>query len=116
MEVNQIGQRDFLIKLICEQKRGGFTRFMEAINSLGLQVSDANVTTFCGKVLNILKVEVRFKQRDTNTVLGETKLMVYCLNSLECLEHSGKFNLSILPLHSISRSMLIYIALKEPAC
>ncbi|GMY26230.1 transcription factor bHLH90 [Fagus crenata] len=57
VEVNQIGQRDFLIKLICEQKRGGFTRFMEAINSLGLQVSDANVTTFCGKVLNILKVE-----------------------------------------------------------
>lgn len=61
MEVSQIGQRDFLIKIICEQKRGGFARFMEAIDSLGLQVADANVTTFCGQVLNILKVEVRFK-------------------------------------------------------
>lgn len=64
VEVNQMSQREFLIKFYCEQKRGGFSRLMEALNSLGLQVADANITTFCGKVLNILKVEVRFKQME----------------------------------------------------
>lgn len=33
---------------------------MDTINCLGLQVVDANISTFNGKVLNILKVEVRF--------------------------------------------------------
>lgn len=61
MEVNQFGQKDCFIKLFCEQKRSGFVRLMEAIDSLGLQVVNANVTTFNGTVQNILQVEVRFK-------------------------------------------------------
>lgn len=60
IELNQIGKREFLIKLFYEHKRGGFGKLMDAIHSLGLQVVDANMTTFNGKVLNILKVEVRF--------------------------------------------------------
>lgn len=64
MEVNQIGTRDFLLKFLCVQKRGGFTRLVEDLNSLGLQIVDANVTTFNGRVLNILKVEVRWKETD----------------------------------------------------
>ena len=59
VEVNQIGGREFLIKLYCEQKRSGFARLMEAIHSFGLQVIDANVSTVGGKVLNILTVEVK---------------------------------------------------------
>ncbi|XP_057493329.1 transcription factor bHLH90 [Actinidia eriantha] len=58
VEVYQIGTRDFLLKLLCKQKQGGFVRLMEALNSLGLQVIDANVSTYSGKVLNMLKVEV----------------------------------------------------------
>ncbi|XP_048440775.1 transcription factor bHLH90 [Pyrus x bretschneideri] len=57
VEVNQIGKRDCLIKLFSEHNRGGFARLMENMDSLGLQVVDANVTTFDGNVLNILKVE-----------------------------------------------------------
>ncbi|XP_034682789.1 transcription factor bHLH90 isoform X2 [Vitis riparia] len=57
VEVKLIGTREFLLKLLCEQKRGGFARLMEAINVLGLQVVDANITTFNGKVLNIFRVE-----------------------------------------------------------
>ncbi|KAG8388872.1 hypothetical protein BUALT_Bualt02G0170200 [Buddleja alternifolia] len=57
IEVNQIGTKDFLLKCICKQKRGGFSRLMEAMNSLGLQVIDANVTAFNGSVLNVFKVE-----------------------------------------------------------
>lgn len=58
VEVYQIGTRDFFVKLLCKHKKGGFMRLMEAMNSLGLQVVDANVTTHNGNVLNILKVEV----------------------------------------------------------
>lgn len=58
VEVKLIGTREFLLKLLCEQKRGGFARLMEAINVLGLQVVDANITTFNGNVLNIFRVEV----------------------------------------------------------
>ncbi|KAI4314331.1 hypothetical protein L6164_027250 [Bauhinia variegata] len=57
VNVHQIGRRDFLITLCCEQKRGGFARLMETIHSFGLQVTNANSTTFDGKVLNILTVE-----------------------------------------------------------
>ncbi|KAF3431270.1 hypothetical protein FNV43_RR26000 [Rhamnella rubrinervis] len=59
--VNQIGKKDCFIKLICKQKRGGFVRLMEAIDSLGLQVVNANVTTFDGTVQNILEVEAANK-------------------------------------------------------
>lgn len=48
-----------MIKLCCEQKQGVFSRLMKAIDSYGLHVLSANMTTFDGKVLNILMVEVR---------------------------------------------------------
>jgi len=67
--VDQIGKRHFLLKFLCEKKRGGFGRLMETIHSLGLcekfgcekkrgrHFHDANITTFNGKFLNILKIE-----------------------------------------------------------
>ncbi|XP_057948950.1 transcription factor bHLH90 isoform X2 [Malania oleifera] len=62
VEVHQIGKSNFLLKILSEHKQGGFAKLMEAINYLGLQVVDANVTTFDGKVLNILKVEAGLKE------------------------------------------------------
>lgn len=61
IEVNQIGQRHFLIKVIHSQRRDGFLRLMKAAHSLGLQVIDANVTTCKGRVLNIFKIEATQK-------------------------------------------------------
>lgn len=58
VEVNQLGMKDFLLKIICKQKRGAFSRLVQVIHSLGLQVADANVTTLHGLVSNVLKVEV----------------------------------------------------------
>ncbi|KAM0987463.1 hypothetical protein ACFX2J_011537 [Malus domestica] len=58
MEANKIGRREFLIKLLSEQNRGGFARLMENMDSLGLQVVDANVTTLYGTVLYILNVKI----------------------------------------------------------
>ncbi|CAK9182746.1 unnamed protein product [Ilex paraguariensis] len=57
VEVSQIGARYFLLKLISKHKRGGFAVLMEALNSLELQVIDANVTTCNGMASNILVVE-----------------------------------------------------------
>ncbi|MBA0746568.1 hypothetical protein Gogos_009074 [Gossypium gossypioides] len=59
VEVNQLTKREFLIKLYYEHERGSFAKLIEGIDSLGLQVIDANVTTFNGKVLSMFKVEVR---------------------------------------------------------
>lgn len=58
IELNQIGPKDFLLKVIHSQKRDGFLRLMKAVHSLGFQVIDANVTTCKGRVLNIFKIEV----------------------------------------------------------
>ncbi|XP_073153021.1 transcription factor bHLH90-like isoform X2 [Henckelia pumila] len=57
VEVSQLGTKDFLLKLVCKVRRGGFSRLMEAMHSLGLKVTDANVTTFNGSVLNVLRVQ-----------------------------------------------------------
>ncbi|KAI3713842.1 hypothetical protein L1987_72428 [Smallanthus sonchifolius] len=61
VEVHQIGAKDFLLKLVSGEQRGGFQRILETVNSLGLQVLDVNVTTCYGKVLIILKVEAKGK-------------------------------------------------------
>ncbi|KAK7250566.1 hypothetical protein RIF29_33080 [Crotalaria pallida] len=65
-EVYHVGRTDFLIKLYCEQKQGGFSRLMEAIHSVGLQVTNANMTTHDGKVMNILTVKAT--KQDINPV------------------------------------------------
>ncbi|PIN06233.1 bHLHZip transcription factor BIGMAX [Handroanthus impetiginosus] len=68
VEVSQLGPKGFLLRLICHKKRGGFSRLMEAMDSLGLQVTDANVTTLNGSVLNVLKVEAGTMQIEPNTL------------------------------------------------
>ncbi|KAL7113669.1 hypothetical protein ACP275_04G074900 [Erythranthe tilingii] len=68
VEVSQLGTRDFLVKIVCKQKRGGFSRLMEAMDSLGLQVTDSNVTTFNGSVLTVLKVEAKTMEVEPNSL------------------------------------------------
>ncbi|KAJ4842933.1 hypothetical protein Tsubulata_026107 [Turnera subulata] len=56
-QVKQIDRKEFLMKFLCEQSRGGVARLLDNIYSLEVQVMDANVTTINGKVLYILKVQ-----------------------------------------------------------
>ncbi|OIT06473.1 transcription factor dyt1 [Nicotiana attenuata] len=58
VEVVQIGTSNLWIKIVCQKKRGGFTKLMEAMNVLGFDLNDTSVTASKGTLLVTSSVEV----------------------------------------------------------
>ncbi|KAM7475166.1 hypothetical protein LguiB_022409 [Lonicera macranthoides] len=67
VEVAQLDGNEFFVKMFCEHKAGGFVKLMEAFNSLGLEVTNVNVTSFRSLVVNVFKVE----KKDSEMVQAE---------------------------------------------
>ncbi|KAI3442456.1 BHLH domain-containing protein [Psidium guajava] len=57
VEVRQMDENEFFIKVFGEHRPGGFMRLMEALDSIGLEVTNANVTRFLSLVSNVFTVE-----------------------------------------------------------
>lgn len=58
VEVAQIDGNEYFVKVFSEHKPGGFVKLMEALNTLGMDVVHATVTSHKGLVSNVFKVEV----------------------------------------------------------
>lgn len=61
MEVFQLDGNELFVKIFCEHKSNGFVNLLEALNSLGLEITDVNTTRHTCLVSNIFKVEVTQK-------------------------------------------------------
>ncbi|XP_049932244.1 transcription factor TDR isoform X5 [Nymphaea colorata] len=59
VEVTQVGEHQFRLKILCENRACGFSRLMQAMDSLGLEVIKVNIIAFRSLVLYLFKVEMR---------------------------------------------------------
>ncbi|KAK7270176.1 hypothetical protein RIF29_23132 [Crotalaria pallida] len=67
VEVALIDGNEYFVKVFCEHRPGGFVKLMEALNTLGMDVVHATVTSHKGLVSNVFKVE----KKDSEMVEAE---------------------------------------------
>ncbi|KAJ0043395.1 hypothetical protein Pint_19461 [Pistacia integerrima] len=64
VEVAPLDGNEFFVKVFCEHKPSGFVKLMKALNSLGMEVTNANITHFRGLVSNVFKVKWQKKSSE----------------------------------------------------
>ncbi|KAG4907416.1 hypothetical protein JHK86_055900 [Glycine max] len=67
VEVALIDGNEYFVKVFCEHRPGGFVKLMEALNTIGMDVVHATITSHTGLVSNVFKVE----KKDSETVEAE---------------------------------------------
>ncbi|KAK7343341.1 hypothetical protein VNO77_12005 [Canavalia gladiata] len=67
VEVALIDGNEYFVKVFCEHRPGGFVKLMEALNTIGMDVVHATVTSHKGLVSNVFKVE----KKDSEMVEAE---------------------------------------------
>ncbi|WJX23935.1 glucuronokinase [Trifolium repens] len=72
VEVAQIDGNEYFLKVFCEHRPGGFVKLMEALNTLGMDVVHATVTSHKSLVSDVFKVE----KRESEIVEAEDKTRV----------------------------------------
>uniref|UniRef100_A0A7N0ZR84 Uncharacterized protein n=2 Tax=Kalanchoe fedtschenkoi TaxID=63787 RepID=A0A7N0ZR84_KALFE len=71
VEVTPVDGSKFFIRVFCEQKPGGFVRLLEALSSLGLEVTNVNVTSYRMLVSNVFQVEMTRDDIDDHHVAAD---------------------------------------------
>ncbi|KAG2401124.1 Transcription factor ABORTED MICROSPORES Basic helix-loop-helix protein [Vigna angularis] len=67
VEVALIDGNEYFVKVFCEHRPGGFVKLMESLNTIGMDVVHATVTSHKGLVSNVFEVE----KKDNETVEAE---------------------------------------------
>ncbi|XP_057832421.1 transcription factor ABORTED MICROSPORES isoform X2 [Cryptomeria japonica] len=62
IDVSQVDTHVFNLRIFSEKRDGGFVRLMQAMDRLGLDILNANITSFRGLVLNVFNAEMRDKE------------------------------------------------------
>nr|WCO08280.1 hypothetical protein [Suaeda aralocaspica] len=62
VQVSQLGEGNFLLRIACHQRPGVYTMLLEALSYLDLSIIEANLTTCDGKISTIFTVQSNKKE------------------------------------------------------
>ncbi|KAH9320277.1 hypothetical protein KI387_022046, partial [Taxus chinensis] len=80
IEVIQLDTHVFDLRIFSENRVDGFVRLMQAMDRLGLDILNFNITSFKGLVLNVFNVEMRDKKMNIQADQLKESLLEMMLN------------------------------------